>query len=264
MAVSTAVRAESDQVGLGRTSFKEKVIMGTTPKRAARTAGVLYLLVGIFGGFAQAYVYPKMFAAGDAATTAANVIANAGLVRMGIVADLFQATVLVFLAIALYHVLKQVHQTAAVAMVILVVIGSGITLLNAVFELEGLRVAGGGAYVAAVGTAGSDALVLLLLDLQHNGLLIATIFYGLWLMPLGYLAYRSAGMLPKWLGVLLILGGACYLVDVLAQFLVPDFGQRIATFVVIPSALAEIATLGYLLVIGVKTPKPVVRTPAAA
>ena len=43
MAVSTAVRAESDQVGLGRTSFKEKVIMGTTPKRAARTAGVLYL-----------------------------------------------------------------------------------------------------------------------------------------------------------------------------------------------------------------------------
>src|SRR5207245_9647008 len=61
-----------------------------------------------------------------------------------------------------------------------------------------------------------------------------------------------------------ILGGAGYLVDVLAQFLVPDLGERIATFVVIPPAVAEIATLGYLLVIGVKTPKPDGRTPAAA
>jgi len=264
MAVSPAVIAEPVRAVLGRTSFKEKVTMGIAPKRLARSAGVLYLLVGIFGGFAQAYVYPKMYAAGDAATTAANVIANSGLVRMGIVADIFQATVLVFLSLTLYRLLKQVHQTAAVAMVILVVIGSGITLLNTVFELEGLRVASGGVYVAAVGAAGSNALVLLLLDLQHNGLLIATIFYGLWLMPLGYLAYRSGGMLPKWLGVLLIFGGACYLVDVLAQFLVPDLGGRIATFVVIPSALAEIATLGYLLVIGVKTPKPHVRIPAAA
>jgi hypothetical protein len=262
--MSPAGTAEPGQVGLGRTSFKENVIMGITPKRLARTAGVLYLLVGIFGGFAQGYVYPKMYAASDAATTAANVVANSGLVRMGIVADLFQATVLFFLAMTLYHLLKHVHETAAVAMVILVVIGSGITLLNTVFELEGLRVALDSLYFAAVGTAGSNALVLLLLDLQHNGLLIATIFYGLWLMPLGYLAYGSAGMLPKWLGVLLILGGACYLVDVLAQFLVPDLGQGIATFVVIPSALAEIATLGYLLVIGVKSPKPDVRTPAAA
>lgn len=87
-----------------------------------------------------------------------------------------------------------------------------------------MRVATDSLYAAAVGTAGSNAFVLLQLDLQHNGLLIATIFYGLWLMRLGYLAYTSAGILPKWLGVLLIVGGAWYLVDVLAQFLVPDFG----------------------------------------
>lgn len=260
MAVSPVVSPQPGQIGLGRTSFKENLITGNTPKRVARIAGVLYLLVGIFGGFAQGYVYPKMYAAGDAAATAGNVIANSGLVRMGVVADLFQAIVLVFLAMTLYQLLKHVHQSAAVAMVVLVVIGSGITLLNTVFELEGLRVAIGSAYVAALGTGGTNALVLLLLDLQHNGLLIATIFFGLWLMPLGYLTYQSAGMLPKWLGVLLIVGGASYLVDVLAQFLVPDVGEKIATFVVIPAALAEIATLGYLLVIGVKTPKPDPRT----
>ena len=83
------------------------------------------------------------------------------------------------------------------------------------------------------------AMVLLLLDTQHYGILIAQIFFGLWLVPLGYLAYTS-GMFPKALGVLLIVGGACYLVDMLAAFLVPDFGQTIHTFIIIPSAIAEI------------------------
>ena len=81
----------------------------TSPKRLARTAGVLYLLVGIFGGFAQGFVYPKIYAAGDAATTAGNLVANSGLVRIGVLADLVQATVWVFLAMALYRLLRQAH-----------------------------------------------------------------------------------------------------------------------------------------------------------
>src|SRR6266566_6416466 len=68
-----------------------------SPKRLARIAGILYLFVGIFGGFAEGFVYPKVYVAGDAATTAGNVVANSGLVRMGVVADLFNATVWVFL-----------------------------------------------------------------------------------------------------------------------------------------------------------------------
>jgi hypothetical protein len=144
----------------------------------------------------------------------------------------------------------------ASAMVILVAISTGIACLNAVFEFEALRVATGAVNLAALGTAGSNALVLLLLDTQHYGLLITQIFFGLWLVPLGYLAYNSAGWFPRWLGVLLIVGGVCYLVDMLALFLVPDFGQKISAFVVIPSALAEISMLVYLLVIGVKTVKP--------
>jgi hypothetical protein len=79
-------------------------------------------------------------------------------------------------------------------------------------------------------------------------------------MPLGYLAYKS-GSFPRALGVLLVVGGVCYLLDVLAQFLAPDLGPRIATFVVIPSAIAEISMVVYLLVIGVKTVKPDVRIP---
>jgi hypothetical protein len=97
--------------------------------------------------------------------------------------------------------------------------------------------------------------VLVLLDTQHFGFLIAQIFFGLWLVPLGYLAYKS-GMFPQALGVLLIAGGACYLVGTLAAFLAPGAGQQINTFITIPSAIAEVWMVLYLLVIGVKTVEP--------
>jgi len=246
--------------------------MTTSPKRIARIAGVLYLLVGIFGGFAEGFVEPKMYAAGNAATTAGNLVANAGLVRIGVVADLLDPTLFVFLGLTLYLLLKHVNKSVAMAMVVLVALSAGITCLNAVFEFEGLRVATGAVDLAALGTAGSNALVLLLLDTQHYGTLIAQVFFGLWLVPLGYLAYKSSGMFPKWLGVLLVVAGVCYLVDMLALFLVPDFAQKITpdlpgthhTFVgVIPPAIAEISLLVYLLVIGVKTVKPDERILAA-
>ena len=234
--------------------------MTTTRKGLARIAGVLYLLVGIFGGFAEGFVDPKMYVAGNAAATAGNVVANAGLVRIGVVSDLLDQTFFVFLALTLYILLKHVHQSVARAMVVLVVIAATITCLNTVFEFEGLRVATGAVNLGAIGPAGSNAQVLLLLDTQHYGILIAQIFFGLWLVPLGYLAYKSAGMFPKWLGVLLIAGGACYLVDLLGLFLVPDIGQRIHGFITIPSAIAEISMVLYLLVIGVRTQKPAERT----
>jgi hypothetical protein len=120
-----------------------------------------------------------------------------------------------------------------------------------------------GAVSLAVGTAGTNGLALLMVDAQHYGLLIDTVFQGLWLMPLGYLAYKS-GLFPKALGALLVVGGVCYLVDVLAQFLAPDFGPKIATFVVILPTIAEISMVVYLLVIGVKNVKPAERIPGAA
>jgi hypothetical protein len=236
-----------------------------SPNRLARIAGVLYLAVGIFGAFAEAFVDLKMYAAGNAAATAGNVVANAGLVRMGVVAHLLDGTCFLFLALTLYILLKHVHKSVARAMVVLVALATGIMCLNAVFLFEGLRVATDSSYAAALGTAGSHALVLLLLDTQHYGTLIAQVFFGLWLVTLGYLAYKSSGMFPKWLGVLLIVGGVCSLVDLLALVLVPDVGQKITpdlpgthhTFVgVIPPAMAQISMVLYLLVIGVKTVKP--------
>src|SRR5438132_1222712 len=217
---STKIIFGMDPKGTLRGSDRGSLVAGSTegestvnsPKRLARIAGVLYLLNAITAGFAYGFVEIKMYVPGNAATTAGNVVANSGLVRLGVVADLFQATVWVFLAMTLSLLLKHVNKSAA------------------------------------------SAMVLLLLDTQHYGILIVQIFYGLWLVPLGYLAYKSAGWFPRWLGVLLIVGGVCYLVDLLALFLVPDFGQNIHLFVgVIPTTIAEVSMVIYLLVIGVKT-----------
>jgi len=221
-------------------------------KRTARIAGVLYLFVGIFGGFAEGFVDPAMYVEGNAMATAGNVVANTGLVRMGVVAHLLDGTFFVFLALTLYSLLQHVHQGVARAMLVLVALATGIICLNAVFQFEGLRVATNSSYTAAFGLAGSNALVLLLLDTQHYGTFIAQVFFGLWLLPLGYLLYQS-GQFPKWLGVLLILGGVCYLVDLFTAFLIPGFGQKIHNFIIIPSAIAEISMVLYLLVVGVRT-----------
>ena len=226
----------------------------TSPKRLARIAGVLYLLNGILGGFALLFVYANVYAPRDAAATARNLVAHAGLMNMGVVADLVQATIWVFLALILYRLLKHVNKDVASAMVVLVAIGAGVVMLNEVFGFESLRVATGAVDLGSLGAAGSNGLALLLLDAQHYGLLIAQIFFGLWLVPLGYLAYRS-GWFPRALGVALIIGGGCYLVDMLAAFLVPDLDRAIHGYVTLPSAVAELSMVGYLLVIGVRPAK---------
>lgn len=225
----------------------------SSPKRLARIAGLLYLTIAIFGGFAYGYVLASVYRAGDAAATAANVVANPGLVRSGVLADLLQATVFVFLAMTFYRLLKHVHQGVAGALVVLVAIATTIMCLSDLFQFAALRVATEGVYLAAFETASANAIIFLLLDLQHYCFLIAQIFFGLWLLPLGYLAYRS-GMFPRGLGVLLAVGGSCYLVHMLVAFLVPDLNQQIHGALAIPPMIAELWMVGYLLVRGVRLP----------
>ena len=72
--MSTTVRSPSDiavpaPAPNHQTRAGEREIVNS-PKRLARIAGLLYLFVGIFGGFAEGFVDPRMYVAGDAAATA--------------------------------------------------------------------------------------------------------------------------------------------------------------------------------------------------
>lgn len=195
-----------------------------------------------------------MYVAGNAAATAANVLADPGLVRMIVVAHLVNAVFFILTAMAFYILLQHVNKSVAMAMLICVALSAGITTLNAVFQFEGLQVATNSSYVDAFGAAGSNALVLLLLDIQHYGTLSAQVFFGLWLAPLGYLAYKS-GLFPKALGVTLVAATVYYLVHLITAFLVPDFHKQIQPFILIV-IIAEVWLLGYLLIVGVRNVKP--------
>jgi Domain of unknown function (DUF4386) len=233
-----------------------------SPKRLARLAGVFYLMVAITGGFSEGFVDLKMRVAGNAAATAANVFADPGLIRLSVVSHLLDATFFMLTAMVLYFLLRHAHEGVARTMLVLVVLAAGIIALNSVFQFESLQVATDGAYAAAFGGAGSNAIVLLLLDIQHFGTLSAQVFFGLWLTPLAYLAYKS-GMFPKALSVLLVAATVCYLADVLTAFLAPDI-EAVIKPAVFMGAIAEGWMVGYLLIKGVRSPSVAGGAPVTA
>lgn len=226
---------------------------GWSVRRLAIVAGVLYLIVGIFGGFAVGYANPAVYVPGDATATAANISSNPGLVRAGVLADLLQATAFVFLAMVLYVLLKDVNRSVARAMLVLVAIASTMMALNEVFQFSALLVSGDAAYATTLGSDGADQLVMMLMDMFHYGFLMAQIFFGLWLIPLGYLAYRS-GIFPKALGIVLVIGGVSYLVDLVVAFIWPDVSRQIHAFLALPPAIAEIGMVVALLWVGLRRP----------
>jgi hypothetical protein len=232
-----------------------------SPRRLAAVAGVFYLVVGITGGFSEGFVDPSLYVAGDAAATSANVVANEGLMRFGVVAHLTDAVFFLLTAVTLYLLLKHVGKHAARLMVVAVIVAAGIISISAVFTFVAMRVATDSSYADAFGPSGSTALVLLLLEIQHFAVLAAQVFFGLWLAPLGYLAYRSR-LFPKTLGVLLVLATVSYLVDVVVAFLLPGLAEQIHGYLGIVPAIAEIWMVLYLLIVGVRSPRSTDRTPA--
>ena len=221
--------------------------------RLARKAGLLYLVMAVFGAFAHV-IRLRVYAPGDAATTAANLVANATLVRLSFVADLLQALVWLCLALVLYRLFAHAGKYLARAMVIFIVVSVGIASLNMVHQLGALLVATTPAYATAFGPVGSDGVALLLMDLQHYGYLIAQLSW-LWLFALGLLGYRS-GMFPRPLALVLMLSTVCYMADALLQFLAPGIAHTSAAVFVVLETLSEVSLLLYLLIKGVRTPPP--------
>lgn len=226
----------------------------TTPRSLARIAGLLYLLMACCAGFAEFYVRARIVVPGDATATADNIRASATLFRVGFVVDLVQATVFLLTAMALYLLLRHVHQLVAAAMVIFVAVSVAIQYLNLLNQYTALTIATGVDYRRAFGTTGSDALTLLFVEMQHNGFLMAQMFFGLWLLPLGYLVIKS-GYFPKILGVLLITACFTYLADLFVRFLTPDFEGSIAPVVATIAAVAELAFMAWLVVRGARVPE---------
>jgi hypothetical protein len=227
----------------------------SSPKRLARVAGLFYVGLLVFSGFAWFGVRERLIVPGDAATTAENIAANATLFRVGFVSDLVGITFYLLLGMALYMLLRHVNTSVAAAMMVFVALGTAIYSANMLNHFAALMLATEGSYAAAIGGGGSDGLVLMFVDLHGYGYIVAQIYFGLWLLPLGYLAYKS-GWFPRVLGVLLMAAAAVHVTEVLTHFLVPDVGEAVIWILRIPATVAEFWMIGYLLVRGVRVAHP--------
>jgi len=223
----------------------------TLRKKTARLAGVLYLAMGLPGAFTLLY-FPSLFLVpGDATATANRITAAPGLYRLGVFADLLCGVFAVWLAMVLYDLFNDVDRGKARLMVgfVLAMVASG--FVNTVLMAGPLVLTSGASYLSAFDKHQLDALTLGFLNLRGQGIRAATMYWGVWLLPLGILVYRSA-FLPRFLGVLVFIAGCTYVVDCLAYYFLPDYARIVALASMLPQAAGEAGFVGWLLIKGTR------------
>lgn len=213
-------------------------------RNTGRVAGLLYLVVVITGIFSLGYVPSKLIIWNDAAKTFANIVNSEFLFRLGIVSGLICYTFFLFLPLVLYKLLKPVHKIYAIYMVVLAVVSVPISFINMQNKF---------AVLSIISSERSEKdLVMFYLNQYDYGNLIVQIFWGLWLFPLGYLIFKS-GIIPKFLGILLMLGCLSYLINFFGNALFPNYSELgISSYVRLPATLGEIGTCLWLLIMGAK------------
>jgi hypothetical protein len=229
-------------------------------RNPGRVAGFLYLLLVVFAPFRLIYIPSTLFVRGNATATANNIAAHELLFRLGIVSDLLSGTILIFLVLALYRLLKGVDQNLAVLMVILGgLMPATIDFLNVLNDAAALVLVRGADFLSVFEKPQRDALAMLFLRLHHHEVVAAEILWGLWLFPLAILVYRSH-FLPRFLGVWLIINGFAYLTMSFTGLLLPQYEDTVSN-IAFPAQLGEIAIMLWLLIKGAR-PQPL--DPAAS
>jgi hypothetical protein len=215
-----------------------------------RLAGLLYLIVVLTGIFSLAYVPSQLNVSGDTAATLANILASERLFRWGIASFLVEQVAFILLPLALFQLLSPVNRTAAILMVVLALVGVPLALVSLSYRLDVLTLIADPGFNSATTGPVMRTLAMHSLDAWRNGLHITSLFWGLWLLPFGYLVFKS-GFLPRLLGVLLMLGCAGYLTSVFGDLLLPGYEHSmLAKYVSLPAALGEIGICLWLLLVG--------------
>jgi hypothetical protein len=218
----------------------------------ARMAGFFYLIF-ILTTVLASYIRSTIIVSGDAAATANNIMGSELFFRIGFVTELVSAVFFLLAAWALYVLLKPVNKNLALLFLLLNLGGVAVECINALNLFAAIQLLSGANYLNVFQTGQLQAMAMSYLNLYTNGFLIAQIFFSAWLLPLGYLVYKSR-FLPKFLGLLLILDFFGNMSWFLQGFLLPDYkilaypGNAI-------SLIAEISLTAWLLIMAVKDTK---------
>ena len=228
------------------------------PNKTARTAGLLYLVGSVAGVFGILYG-PSLVVPGDATATTQNILTSESLFRLSIASALLCQILFIFVALALYQLLKVVNQTLAWLMVIFMLVSIPIAMLNELNNVAILFLLSGAASLNVFTADQLHALVPLFLDLHAYGLDISFLVGALWFFPMGYVVFTS-GFLPRILAVLLAINGLAYLIDSFAAMLVPDLNLNVVMY----TGWVEVLFAVWLLIRGVNVEHWETRARAAA
>lgn len=214
-----------------------------SPKKVARITGLIGIIVLASGSFTHS-VNSKLIDYEDALATANNLINAESLFRLGFVSSLVMETVFIFYAFNLYRLLKPVNKQHAMVMLILALVPVPLFMLNQLNQFAAFLLA----------TSNIDQMIFFL-EFHKYGGLVVSIFFGLWLFPLGLLVYKSE-YLPKVLGIFLMVGCFGYLIHFFQGFLISNYESSLWTnpFLVV-THLSELLIMCWLLIKGVNAEK---------
>ncbi|MDP5276732.1 DUF4386 domain-containing protein [Chengkuizengella axinellae] len=146
---------------------------------------------------------------------------------------------------------NNINKNHAMLMVLCVLIAVSVLSVNMLNHIAPLLLLNNSDYLSVFETSQLHSFSMFFLELHSYGYLIAQIFFGLWLFPLGYLVYKS-GFIPKMIGILLMLGCFGYLIDFFISSLYPNSLSLISLIVTVPADLGEFSLCLWLLIVGVK------------
>jgi len=225
----------------------------TTQRKAARVAGLLYLGLIVFGAIGH-LARQSLIVSGDAATTANNIMANEMQFRGANVSWLISEMFFLLLGLALYVVLKKVNKNLASLMVLFIMVGVAVESINTLNQFAALQLLSGAEHLTAFSADQLNAQVMSHLNSWEAGYRIAAIMsFGPWLIPAGYLVYKS-GYFPRILGVLVMLAGFGILIEGLQYYLLPDY-EVISSLGSAVASIGEFAFCLWLLLKGAKIPE---------
>ena len=218
-------------------------------KSTARFAGLVYFIWIITGLYSIYYVPSRIDTRGDAATAAQSILSNEFLFRATIITDLLSSALWVFLVLVFYRLFRSVDQRQARHLVALVTVQIPVVFAMGAFSMTSLMILKGG-LLKAFDLGQRQDLALLFLRVNDFGVLGLELFWGLWLLPLAILVYKSL-FLPRFLGIWLMIDGFALVVLCFASLLFPQ-SKDIVYKIAFPAMFGEVAFMLWLLIKGAK------------
>jgi hypothetical protein len=219
-------------------------VVDSSPRRQARIAGLLYLIVMAAGMFTEYVVLGSVIVPGNAAATAGRILASEPLYRLGFAADMIDYVLYGVVMVILYGLLKPVSRNLSLLAMVFGLLGTAIVAVVSLFYFAPL--------LLLQGVPEPAALVLVSLRLRTIGYDVGLVFFAVHLIVLGWLVAK-ARFFPRILGWLLVLAGLCYLINSFAVFLVPAI--HLPLYILAPAVVGEGAMALWLFVVGLNATK---------